>query len=874
MDFDKMTPEEFFKGVAQAVKGESAGPARVSGGGIGGGIGDPEKFKKGMDKYIASIKATIEPQKVFKDMLSGQKQAIFDATEAIKDLDEQLENSTDAEDKRTLQRAKNEIITKTANQNLRASAINLGMGFASAAGTIISGVAEFAKGLLSNQGGVELATGLAATSARATGEAVSSVGSTISALGGIALMFIKNFGMVGKIFTALAVLAGPIIELLGIKAAQLAEEGIKILGEELVKTRENFKKITGAGALFAGGMTEMRQQAGAAGLTVEDFGNAIKNNTASLSAMGLGMAQASKRMAGITGELRRSDMGKQLQNLGYGMEEFASLSAQTAANLNASGKLRSMSDADVAKATLAYGKDLKILQGITGEDAKKKMEEARTRSMEADLLAQAMAKGGPEAMAKLQNQLATMPESMKKGYMEFVSTGGNAIADSATNVAISQNPKIMEQYRQMFTTLGDGSKDATAALKETGNLTAATAEYARQNAGSMQSIATGARLSGNALLQGATDIANSLILVNQTFTKASVEASATAAEKLAKTADPLTNKVGELETATYNLKVAVEQKVTPLLGSYATHLNSMLGTVNSIVEKINAAMDKMDVEAAEKVKGENETVGEGMGQIIGGSAGMAIGAGMGTVLLPGIGTAVGGAIGGWLGSMAGGKIGGFFGSLFDDKKKVEATPRATTEPLKKFALGGITKERAIFGEQGPEAAVPLPDGRTIPVTLKVDKAAPTGKAAANKSAGEGVSNIADTMFNIAKTISPVIGAVGAIGKSVGSMISEKMSPGINASAKLDSVDTKNQGLFDFMTKSSEDTKTTTASLNDGITRLYTVMENQTTSTANAEKSMQELVGLIRAQLSKHDDMINELRNNVSVNQRILTNSYS
>ena len=869
-----MTPEEFFKGVAQAVKGESAGPARVSGGGIGGGIGDPEKFKKGMDKYIASIKATIEPQKVFKDMLSGQKQAIFDATEAIKDLDEQLENSTDAEDKRTLQRAKNEIITKTANQNLRASAINLGMGFASAAGTIISGVAEFAKGLLSNQGGVELATGLAATSARATGEAVSSVGSTISALGGIALMFIKNFGMVGKIFTALAVLAGPIIELLGIKAAQLAEEGIKILGEELVKTRENFKKITGAGALFAGGMTEMRQQAGAAGLTVEDFGNAIKNNTASLSAMGLGMAQASKRMAGITGELRRSDMGKQLQNLGYGMEEFASLSAQTAANLNASGKLRSMSDADVAKATLAYGKDLKILQGITGEDAKKKMEEARTRSMEADLLAQAMAKGGPEAMAKLQNQLATMPESMKKGYMEFVSTGGNAIADSATNVAISQNPKIMEQYRQMFTTLGDGSKDATAALKETGNLTAATAEYARQNAGSMQSIATGARLSGNALLQGATDIANSLILVNQTFTKASVEASATAAEKLAKTADPLTNKVGELETATYNLKVAVEQKVTPLLGSYATHLNSMLGTVNSIVEKINAAMDKMDVEAAEKVKGENETVGEGMGQIIGGSAGMAIGAGMGTVLLHGIGTAVGGAIGGWLGSMAGGKIGGFFGSLFDDKKKVEATPRATTEPLKKFALGGITKERAIFGEQGPEAAVPLPDGRTIPVTLKVDKAAPTGKAAANKSAGEGVSNIADTMFNIAKTISPVIGAVGAIGKSVGSMISEKMSPGINASAKLDSVDTKNQGLFDFMTKSSEDTKTTTASLNDGITRLYTVMENQTTSTANAEKSMQELVGLIRAQLSKHDDMINELRNNVSVNQRILTNSYS
>jgi hypothetical protein len=35
-----------------------------------------------------------------------------------------------------------------------------------------------------------------------------------------------------------------------------------------------------------------------------------------------------------------------------------------------------------------------------------------------------------------------------------------------------------------------------------------------------------------------------------------------------------------------------------------------------------------------------------------------------------------------------------------------------------FAKGGITNEPAIFGEAGPEAAVPLPDGRRIPVDLK------------------------------------------------------------------------------------------------------------------------------------------------------------
>lgn len=37
--------------------------------------------------------------------------------------------------------------------------------------------------------------------------------------------------------------------------------------------------------------------------------------------------------------------------------------------------------------------------------------------------------------------------------------------------------------------------------------------------------------------------------------------------------------------------------------------------------------------------------------------------------------------------------------------------------VRAYADGGIANEPSIFGEAGPEAAVPLPDGRTIPVTL-------------------------------------------------------------------------------------------------------------------------------------------------------------
>jgi hypothetical protein len=38
--------------------------------------------------------------------------------------------------------------------------------------------------------------------------------------------------------------------------------------------------------------------------------------------------------------------------------------------------------------------------------------------------------------------------------------------------------------------------------------------------------------------------------------------------------------------------------------------------------------------------------------------------------------------------------------------------------LPRYAGGGVSNRAAIFGEAGPEAAVPLPDGRSIPVTMK------------------------------------------------------------------------------------------------------------------------------------------------------------
>ena len=46
-----------------------------------------------------------------------------------------------------------------------------------------------------------------------------------------------------------------------------------------------------------------------------------------------------------------------------------------------------------------------------------------------------------------------------------------------------------------------------------------------------------------------------------------------------------------------------------------------------------------------------------------------------------------------------------------------STNNMISSGFKKFAKGGIADRPSIFGEAGPEAAVPLPDGKSIPVKL-------------------------------------------------------------------------------------------------------------------------------------------------------------
>lgn len=745
---------------------EIFGKSGSSGGSTGGGRPmydpkNPREFEKAMQESVNAIKKNLTFGKQFEGVLRGQRKEYEDYSKDIQALNKELEvlaktvqkSGTAAEVLDYNKKVEYRNAIEFAHQigKARAGVQTFAVGMGSVLQNVVSASWQYVKSLSDGASGIEAGNNLAAAAAQQTGKTIGEVGKFLGAMGpllgtvfGVIAKFIpglrnlptETIAKTGAVIGTAFGVVGLGAEALGDKLGTVAKEGVEFLGKQLVATEKGFREITQAGATFGGGMDELRKVAAGAGLDITQLSNVVKASKDDLVGMGLGLGEATKRVAAISGELRRSELGMQLRKLGYSAEEQASLAASLSARLSASGDNRMRSDAEVARMTAQYGKDLRILSDITGQDAKKKLEEARVRAQEQDLLAEAMRKGGPEAMRKLEAQLATMPQSMKKGYMEFVSTGGTAIADAATNVAIVQNPKIMEQYQQMYNTLGDSSKDASTALTETGSLTELTVKYARENADASKEIGIAARLVGSAITKGATDITNDLILEAARRKEGATAAAKAAADELAVSTKPLNTAVAQINQQADALRTALADKVTPHVITYGEKMAAAAESLDQVLKKLGIKIEEVKTEAKDKKQGVGETIGQNVGEAAGGIAGSVlggvvgraattkIGAAIGTAIAPGIGTAIGAGLGFLAGGLIGsvtGKLGAYLGKKIDDAS-AESPGFVADVPM---AAGGNILTGPLKGYlamlHGTEAVVPLPDGRRIPVDIDLSQ---------------------------------------------------------------------------------------------------------------------------------------------------------
>ncbi|MDX0226762.1 tape measure protein [Sinorhizobium meliloti] len=186
-----------------------------------------------------------------------------------------------------------------------------------------------------------------------------------------------------------------------------------------------------------------------------------------------------------------------------------------------------------------------------------------------------------------------------------------------------------------------------------------------------------------------------------------------------------------------NAAKSVGKEITPELAAQIDTLAAGYANASSAAEKLAATQDKVREQAEffgdafydafseliPKIETGNKALDKFLNTLIEAVAQAAI-LGKGPFGAPG-------------GGGSGGLLGGLLGAIFPFAKGgIAAHGRPQT--LKRFARGGVSRSAAIFGEAGPEAAVPLPDGRSIPVkfqTPAIPKRSSAGQQAVDVQVG-------------------------------------------------------------------------------------------------------------------------------------------
>ena len=362
---------------------------------------------------------------------------------------------------------------------------------------------------------------------------------------------------------------------------------VALMSKELtdsVKMLETFNKM---GASFAGGVSEMRQAAFDSGMTVDQWTATMQKSTPYLKNFGMTTAGAINRVSDISFQFGKVTTGgitlrNQMRGLGYTVEEQSELAAQYLAMQRGSMTAEQFANLDkkkVALETRQYAEDLKVLADITGKNAKAAMEEARAKSMEADIMAQL----SPEEAKKFQAAYAAMPDYAKKGFLEYVSSGGQAITDQATNIAMSQNSQFEQLIKGSYAGIKDAGKDATAIQNEVLKQVSVVGEEQRritkEAGGGIIGMAN--RLGASGLDQIAS-MFNSMVS-SGLYSPDAVDKSRSNANKMANLNDAMLRDLTQLQDNTAKYAVALSAQLGSYIGPFTEALSKVSQFMNNFV---------------------------------------------------------------------------------------------------------------------------------------------------------------------------------------------------------------------------------------------------------------------------------------------------
>jgi hypothetical protein len=227
--------------------------------------------------------------------------------------------------------------------------------------------------------------------------------------------------------------------------AQLAKT-FGAVGAAAEKTYKAFQTASSVGANFNGSIATMVKAASDAGLTFDDFTGLISQNAGNLRFLGGTTAEGAKRLAELSKDIRKSQLGRDLAGLGFTTAETAEGIARMAAMQRRSGNREELNREQLISQTGSYLKNLDAVSKITGKtkDALQKEADARRNDAQFRIAERRIIK---EDRGNLNNFMDSLGDkALQDAFKEMQATG--TLAGDASQKLMRVSPEVAQAMLQ------------------------------------------------------------------------------------------------------------------------------------------------------------------------------------------------------------------------------------------------------------------------------------------------------------------------------------------------------------------------------------------------------------------------------------------
>jgi len=282
------------------------------------------------------------------------------------------------------------------------------------------------------------ASGIAVGAAgRKFGDAISGVGDAIS---GLSLFLGPKGKLIGILGGGLLSGLGKAVGASSDAAAQLAVQFGEFATGELQNVVNAYRQVGAVGAISAGGMTQLYDQAIAAGLSIGQFSKIIAENSETLAKATGSTAEGAKVLAQIANVGDATQ--KQFLALGISVEQTREFQAKFLEQNRVTGRIAIGDTKALTEASKAYIFQLDELARITGlsrEQAQKLYDEQNRNIRFRASVRMAEREFGPAAAQAMRDSVAvisTVNKQFGQGFADLMGPGG-ASTEAAKNLQIA-----------------------------------------------------------------------------------------------------------------------------------------------------------------------------------------------------------------------------------------------------------------------------------------------------------------------------------------------------------------------------------------------------------------------------------------------------